>query len=125
MAYRSDKLARMNQPDGYGNRKGICGDRVELFIRVQDETIQAVSFILYGCRDTNACAHTVAYLAEGLSITEAWDISPEMVINYLGTLAPEKNHCAELVTGALYLALNKYRELKKFPWKKVYGALSI
>jgi nitrogen fixation NifU-like protein len=123
MACQTDKLIRMESPDGYGKRRGVCGDRVEMFIRVQDEIIQSVSFIIDGCCDTNACANTVAHLTEGQTIDGAWEISSEEIIQYLGTLLPEKNHCAELAVGAFYLALRNYRELKRSPWKKIYGAL--
>ncbi len=51
---------------------------------------------------------------------EAWEITPENVIDYLETLPYEKNHCAELAIGAFCLALSNYREVKKNPWKKAY-----
>ncbi len=37
-----------------------------------------------------------------------------------GTLPEEDAHCAELAAGALYLDLVNYRELKYFPWNKLY-----
>ena len=70
--------------------------------------------------NTNACANTVACMAEGKQIDEAWEITPEKVAEFLETLPAEEIHCAELAVGAFYLALTNFRELKKSPWKKTY-----
>jgi len=79
-----------------------------------------VFFDTDGCMNTNACANTVAELAEGRNVEEAWEITAEDVISYLETLPPQHTHCAELAVGALYLALANYQELKRHPWKKLY-----
>ncbi len=120
MALCADKHQTIEDPDGYGKRQGICGDAVEMFIRVRNERIQAVSFLANGCINTYACANTIALLAEGKTINQAWNITPEQVASYLETLPAEDLHCAELAAGALYLALVNYRELQYSPWKKLY-----
>lgn len=120
MAYRSDRREKIEHPDGYGKRTGECGDNVEMFLSVQQGHIQAVSFQTTGCMNTNACANTVAELAEGRNVEEAWEITAEDVISYLETLPPQHTHCAELALGALYLALANYQELKRHSWKKLY-----
>ena len=86
MAFRTDKCARLESPDGYGKHKGACGDTVEMFILVRNERIQSAAFISNGCLNTHVCANTVALLAEGKSINDAWSITPEQVKNYLETL---------------------------------------
>ncbi|MDY6791588.1 MAG: iron-sulfur cluster assembly scaffold protein [Thermodesulfobacteriota bacterium] len=120
MAFRTDKREVVHHPDGYGKRTGQCGDTVEIFLAVRHDKIDSVSFQTDGCINTNACANTVACLAEGKHIDQAWEISPETVIDYLGTLPAEKTHCAEVAVGAFYLALANLRELKRSPWKKHY-----
>jgi len=60
--------------------------------------------------NTNACANTVARLGEGKSLEGAWEITPEMIIEYLETLPSHETHCAELAVGAFYLALSGYRD---------------
>jgi nitrogen fixation NifU-like protein len=120
MAFRSDRREAIDHPDGYGKRTGQCGDTVEIFLAVRNEKIESVSFQTDGCMNTNACANTVACLAEGKKIDQAWEISPEDVIGYLGTLPPEETHCAEVAVGAFYLALANLRELERSPWKKPY-----
>jgi nitrogen fixation NifU-like protein len=121
MATRMDKRRIIKDPDGYGKRTGECGDTVEIFLIVRKNSIHSVSFITDGCINTHACANCVAFLAEGKSIAEAWEITPEDVIDFLETLPEENFHCAELAVGAFYLALVNLQEFKHAPWKRLYG----
>ena len=120
MAFRHDRRERLQNPDGYGKRTGECGDTVEMFLHIKSGRIQSVSFDIDGCINTNACANTVSHLSEGKTIEEAWQITPEDVIEFLETLPKENYHCAELVVGAFYLALENYREHQQDSWKKPY-----
>ena len=121
MVTRMDKRQTIKNPDGYGKRTGECGDTVEMFLIVRKNSIHSVSFITDGCINTHACANCVAFLAEGKSIAEAWEITPEKVIDFLETLPEENFHCAELAVGAFYLALVNFQEFKHAPWKRLYG----
>jgi len=121
MATRMDKRRILKDPDGYGKRTGECGDTVEMFLIVRKNRIHSVSFITDGCINTHACANCVAFLAEGKSMAEAWEITPEKVIDFLETLPEEHTHCAELAVGAFYLALVNFQEFKHAPWKRLYG----
>jgi len=120
MAFGHARRGRLQEPDGYGKRTGECGDTVEMFLDIKSDRIQTVSFDTNGCLNTNACANAVAYLAEGRTCEEGWEITPENVIEFLETLAKENYHCAELTVGALYMALANYRELQRRSWKQLY-----
>jgi len=121
MALGTERQASMQHPDGYGKRTGVCGDTVELFLKVHKKKVQAVSYHVEGCINTNACCNAVAQMAEGADVDAAWGITPERVADYLETLPPNHQHCAELAVGALYLALANYLELQRHPWKKGYS----
>ncbi len=110
MAFRTDRRERVANPDGYGKHTGTCGDSVEIFLTVGKNKIQAISYEINGCLNTNACANTVADLAIGKTIEEAWEITPEKVVEYLGTLPSAEIHCAEVAAGAFYLALANCKE---------------
>ncbi len=120
MAFRNDRRERVEHPDGYGKRTGKCGDTVEMYLSTGSGRIRSVSYETNGCMNTNACANTVAELAEGRKVADAWEITPEDIVAYLETLPPENTHCAELAVGAFYLALRNYQEFKRDPWKKLY-----
>ena len=120
MALRTDRIGTLEHPDGYGKRTGDCQDTVEMFITIKGDVIQTVSYVTDGCLNTNACANTVAHLAEGKTLSEAWEITPEDVIQFLETLPEGHYHCAELAIGAFYLALANVQETLQSPWKKLY-----
>lgn len=120
MASRTNRLGGLENPDGYGKRVGDCGDTIELYLSVRSGRIQMVSYRIHGCLNTNACANTLAYLVEGRSVADSWQITPENVIDYLQTLPSDHAHCAELVVGAFYLALNDYSTTRRATWQKAY-----
>jgi len=120
MAFRTDRVGRIHKPDGYGRKTGECGDTVELFVSLTDEIIQAVRFEIDGCVHTHACANAVAEMMEGQSIDAAWNLTPDDVAVFLESLPANHLHCAELATGAFYLALADCHETRRSPWKKIY-----
>ena len=83
MALKTDKQEYMDCPDGYGKRTGVCGDTVEIFLKINHKTVASVSFHVNGCINTNACCNTVAHMAEGRSVEAAWGITPEKIIDFL------------------------------------------
>jgi len=120
MAFRTDHTGIDERSDGRGRKTGECGDTVEMFLSIEKDHIKHVSFVVEGCRNTHACANTVAYLAEGKETDDAWEIRPENVIQFLETLPEENHHCAELAVGAFYLSLSNYHENRRSGWKKIY-----
>jgi nitrogen fixation NifU-like protein len=119
-AFRSDRQEKIAQWDGHGKRTGDCGDTIEFFLIIKEDQIETVSYALNGCLNTNACANAIIDLLEGKSTAQAWDLTPEEVADYLESLPEDHFHCAQLATGALYLALADAREKQKSPWKKLY-----
>jgi len=122
MAFRNDRRQRVVRSDGYGKRTGECGDTVEMYLSIREERIRSISYETNGCMNTNACANTVAELAEGRKVKDAWEIIPDDVVAYLETLPLENTHCAELAVGAFYLALINWQERQRRPWKKPHQA---
>lgn len=112
MAYKTDKIEWIENPDGHGTRTGECGDTIDMFLNIKNDLIQTVSFAVNGCINTIACANTVALFAEGKTLSQAWKITVKNVVDYLETLPSENTHCAELAVGALYLALSDYSQKK-------------
>ena len=112
MALRTDKIERINNPDGYGKRVGECGDTIEFFLTCHKHTLKSVSYCTQGCLNTNACCNTVAMFSQGKTIDRAWEIVPEKVIRFLETLPYDHSHCAELAVGAFYLALANLKSKK-------------
>ncbi len=107
MAFDYSRRERLENPAGYGKRTGECGDTIEMFIDISsDGKLSTVAYDSNGCTNTHACAGTLAMMAEGRNVDDAWGITPEMIAEYLETLPGDEFHCAELAVGAFYLALS-------------------
>ena len=120
MVSRLDRYGGLEKPDGYGIRKGVCGDTIEIFLVVKRKHIDLITFRVDGCAHTVACGNTVTILTEGKSLDEAWNIEVVDVINYLESLPPDHHHCAELAVGAFYNALTDYNRREREAWKQSY-----
>lgn len=120
MAFRTDRRERLQQPDGYAKKTGDCGDTVEFFLMLDNGIVSALAYDIDGCLNTNACCNAVISMVEGRPLDGAWEVTPESVRDFLGSLPPDHFHCAELVAGTLYLALADARESQRSPWKKMY-----
>ncbi|PID78036.1 MAG: iron-sulfur cluster assembly scaffold protein [Deltaproteobacteria bacterium] len=106
MAFNKDRVEHIENPDGFGTKTGVCGDSISFYLTVNKNKLDFVSYEVDGCINTNACAATVSKLTEGLSLDEAWKITPEIIAEFLETLPEDELHCAELAAGSFYIALN-------------------
>lgn len=106
MAFDYTRRERLAVPDGYGKRTGECGDTIEFFLGLSDGKLKTVAYDSNGCTNTHACASTLAMMVEGRTLEDGWNITPEIIAEYLETLPEDEFHCAELAVGAFYLALS-------------------
>jgi nitrogen fixation NifU-like protein len=113
-------LGELEDADGFAKVTGPCGDTMEMWLRVKDGTIAQVTFLTDGCGTSLASGSMTTELAKGKSIAEARKISQENVLDALGGLPEESQHCALLASNALKEAIKDYLAIKREPWKKTY-----
>lgn len=104
-------IGEMENPDGVG-RVGnpVCGDVMELYIKVKDGIITDASFKTFGCGAAIATSSMVTEMVKGKTIEEALEISNKAVAEALGGLPPVKMHCSVLAEEALRKAIENYYE---------------
>lgn len=90
------------------NYKGPCGDTIEIWLNVRGNTIIETGFWTDGCGTTIACGSMVTELAKGRTRQEALKIGQREVLEHLGGLPPESEHCALLEATALKLTIAEY-----------------
>jgi len=113
-------LGDMGDADGFAKVIGSCGDTMEVWLKVKDGTITNATFITDGCGTSIASGSMVTEMAKGKSIGEVWKVSREDVLNALGGLPKESEHCALLAANTLKEAIRDYLAIKKAPWKRAY-----
>ncbi|NYT05396.1 MAG: Fe-S cluster assembly scaffold protein NifU [Methanomicrobiales archaeon] len=96
--------------DGIGTvGNPVCGDQMEVSIKVEGDRIVDIRFRTFGCGSAIATASMVTELAKGLTIEEALRITRDDVATELEGLPPRKMHCSNLAADALHRAIEDYR----------------
>ena len=104
----------IENPDGYGKvGNPVCGDLMEIFIKVKDDIIDDIKFKTFGCGSAIATSSMVTELAKGKNIDEAMKITRNDVADELDGLPPQKMHCSNLAADALQEAIKDYKKKKK------------
>jgi nitrogen fixation NifU-like protein len=113
-------VGSLEDADGFAQVTGLCGDTMEIWLKVLDGIIVQATFFTDGCGTSIASGSMVTELAKGKSITEAQKISQQNVLDVLGGLPDESKHCALLAANTLKEAVRDYLTMKREPWKKAY-----
>ena len=118
---RPRNFQKMDNPDGYAQVKGPCGDTMEMFLEMTEEVVKRCTFQTDGCGTTIACGSAATELAQNKSFIQALGaISADEILKRLGGLPEEDVHCAQLAAETLRRALADYLYQKRTPWKKHY-----
>ena len=99
------------QEDGkgiVGNMK--CGDQMLVAIKVDKEKgiIIDCKWKTYGCASAIASTSILSEMVKGMTLEEAYHISPKDIAKELGGLPVNKVHCSVLGDKALRAAINDY-----------------
>ncbi|MFC2062499.1 iron-sulfur cluster assembly scaffold protein [Chloroflexota bacterium] len=113
-------VGSMEVADGYASITGPCGDTMQIWLKVRNEIITEATFMTDGCGTSIASGSMVVDMAKGKSISQALSISQQDVLDALGGLPEESQHCALLAANTLKQAIRDYMATKKEPWKKAY-----
>ncbi len=104
--------------DGVGMEGNLsCGDQMMVVIKVdQDkEIITDCQWKTYGCASAIASTSVLSEMVKGMTLDQAFDVSPKDVTRELGGLPENKIHCSVLGDKALRAAINNYFERNNMP----------
>ncbi|HDQ45211.1 MAG TPA: iron-sulfur cluster assembly scaffold protein [bacterium] len=97
--------------DGEGRVGNVkCGDEMRFVIQVDDEkgVIEEVRWKTYGCASAIASTSLLSEAVKGMTLDEAFDVTPKDIAERLGGLPENKIHCSVLGDKALRAAINDY-----------------
>ncbi|TNJ37839.1 iron-sulfur cluster assembly scaffold protein [Prosthecochloris vibrioformis] len=99
--------------DGVGMEGNLsCGDQMMVVIKVDPakEVITDCQWKTYGCASAIASTSVLSEMVKGMTLDQAFDVSPKDVTKELGGLPDNKIHCSVLGDKALRAAINDYFE---------------
>ena len=102
-------MGEIPDADGIGTvGNPVCGDIMEVYIKVKDKRIVDIKFKTFGCGAAIATSSMVTELAKGKTLDEAKKITRANVAESLGGLPKIKMHCSNLAADALHHAIEDY-----------------
>ncbi len=86
----------------------VCGDIMQITMRIEDGIIKDAKFKTFGCAAAVASSSTATGMIIGKTIEEALKLTNKQVIEELQGLPPQKIHCSVLAEDAIRLAIDNY-----------------
>jgi len=91
----------------------VCGDVLQLAVRIEGERIAEARFLCRGCTTSIACASLLTEQVHGRTLAEARSVTAQSLSQLLGGLPAATFHGAELAADAVATMLRniaaKYR----------------
>lgn len=110
-------VGTLEGPDVAVGRVGnpVCGDLMEIYIKVNDDVIKDIKFKTFGCGSAVATSSMVTEMVKGKKLDEAMQVTRKDVAQELDGLPPVKMHCSNLAADALHEAIKNYRIERGMP----------
>ncbi len=104
-------VGSIKDADGYGKvGNPVCGDLMEMYIKVKDDIITDIKFKTFGCGSAIATSSMTTEMAKGMHVDEALKLTRNDVATELEGLPPAKMHCSNLAADALHAAIKDYKK---------------
>lgn len=101
--YKADGIGFVGSP--------ACGDMMKVFIKIKDNKIIDFKWQTFGCASAIGSTSMLSEMVVkdgGITLDEAYKITPDDIIKELGGLPANKIHCSVLGDKALREAINDY-----------------
>jgi len=99
----------MKDADAVGKKGDYgCGDSVAFYIKVKENIISEISYLVYGCPASIATSSALSIIAKGKTLEDALKITEQDVEIALDGLPERKKHCSNLGVSALKRAISNY-----------------
>ena len=115
-------VGEIDNPDGTGiYGSPVCGEMMQIQIKVEGETITDAKFKTFGCGSAIASSSMATSMIIGKTIEEALEITNKQIIDELGGLPPVKVHCSVLADKAIKNAIYDYAQKNNKYYKALEG----
>ena len=94
--------------NGHARITGPCGDTMEFWVQVEEKRIIRAGFTTTGCGPSRAAGSMATELAVNRPLREAGFIEQADILEALGGLPKDSEHCALLASNTLKAAIRDY-----------------
>jgi len=91
-------------PDGQAHLVGACGDAMAMWVKADGDRVERITFVTSGCGASHAAGSMATVLASGRALHEAMQLTQQEVLDGLGSLPKDHEHCALLAATTVQLA---------------------
>ena len=115
-------VGEIENADGVGTYGSpVCGDMMQISIKVENEKIVDAKFKTFGCGSAIASSSIATDMIVGKTLDEALAITNKEIIDELGGLPPVKVHCSVLADHAIKSAIYDYAQKHGKTYKGLEG----
>ena len=86
-----------------------CGDALVFFIKIENDIILDIKFLIKGCGAAIATSSIATELVMGKNLDEVMTLNDQKIAIALDGLPEEKMHCSNMAASALHAAVQQYR----------------
>ena len=112
-------VGKMKNPDAVGHIGNVmCGDIMEIYLKIKNNKIIDAKFQTYGCAAAIASTSVLTELIKGKTINQVLNLSHKKIMEVLGKVPDHKYHCTVLAEQALKSAIDDFKSKQKKKSKK-------
>ncbi len=101
--------AHPKDPDVTARITGVCGDTMEITLKIKNGLVTSAGYWASGCGPSSACGAMATQLATGKPVDDIPEIVDYKAIEKaVGGLPDDKLHCAQLAADTLIEALHQH-----------------
>ncbi len=104
---------KMEKPDGQAKTTDHCGHTIEFFVKIRNKRIEGITYTTDGCMTSHAVGSATTVLARGKTVRECAAITHNAILEHLGDMPEDADHCAQQAVKTLSKALVDFLRGKK------------
>ena len=101
-------VGKIENPTVTTSHEGECGDIMQIYVQIKNNTIIEASYDYTGCAGLQTCGSAITEMIKGMNIEEAAKLDTKDIVDYVEGIPLKKYDCAELARDTVRKAIDIY-----------------